>query len=126
MNTAPHNTSRSSISTRAVVAAIAGAVLCCGIVASAQISGTSTPGAAQSVPELIPYRGTLEVNGSRLDNQMVALRFSVYRGAAATNLVWQETHTNVPVTRGAFAVVLGSGTGTDYTSLNSIAGSTTR
>ncbi|MFW5878181.1 MAG: hypothetical protein ACOCVR_00035 [Myxococcota bacterium] len=73
---------------------------------------------AQTVPErLIPYRGTLELNGNPVSGSY-DLKFEIYSSATEGDCdiiprpaacLWQETLEGVPVAEGQFSVMLGAG-----------------
>jgi hypothetical protein len=63
---------------------------------------------AASVPESINYQGRLTNSTGQPVNDTVQLVFTIYADQAATTIVWNETHTDVPVSDGLFTVLLGS------------------
>lgn len=64
-----------------------------------------------TVPNLINYQGQLtDANGDALTSDVYDLTFKVYDALTNGNLKWQETHTDIPVVKGFFNVVLGSNT----------------
>ncbi len=66
------------------------------------------PAAASSVPELINYQGKLtDAQGQPLATGEYGLEFGIYAAANAGTAIWTEPHTNVPVVRGHFNVILG-------------------
>lgn len=84
-------------------------VSCVGLLLSTLLSGT----VLADVPHLVRYQGTLT------DDQQVPLEgpytctFRLYDAATGGTKVWQETQTNVPITKGQFSVLLGQVTPLD-------------
>ncbi len=61
-----------------------------------------------SVPELINYQGKLtDAQGQPLATGEYGLAFGIYATANGGTAIWTEPHTNVPVVRGHFNVILG-------------------
>lgn len=56
---------------------------------------------------LMPYQGRLDSGGAPV-NAAHDLRFSIYANATGGAALWTETHTNVTVAQGSFAVLLGN------------------
>lgn len=72
----------------------------------------SHPGWA-AVPHLIRYQGTLtDAAGAPLDGPQT-LTFRFYDAETDGTKLWEETQTGVPVTKGAFSVLLGQVTSLD-------------
>lgn len=66
---------------------------------------TTVMGAA---PNLINYQGQLtDANGNALASDVYDLTFKIYDALTDGNLKWTETHTDIPVVKGFFNVVLG-------------------
>jgi hypothetical protein len=64
--------------------------------------------ASGNIPERMHFQGYLtDAGGNPLDGRY-ALTFRIYDTASGGTLFWQETHVAVPVSQGAFAVMLGS------------------
>jgi hypothetical protein len=65
---------------------------------------------ARLVPKLLNYQGYLtNTLGSPIDDTL-DMSFKIFDAATVGNELWSETQTNVPVERGVFSVLLGSGT----------------
>jgi len=66
--------------------------------------------AAAEVPHLINYQGTLrDSSGFWIQEGVVLIEFSIYGDSAqGAPTLWSETHTDVPVDRGMFNVILGN------------------
>ncbi len=65
---------------------------------------------ARLVPKLFNYQGYLTDSlGSSIDDSL-DMTFKIFDAATIGNELWSETQTNVPVERGVFSVLLGSGT----------------
>jgi hypothetical protein len=63
-------------------------------------------------PALISFQGILKDSGGNPVNGNVNLTFTIYDDSLLSNpgnILWQETHLNVPVATGLFNVVLGQG-----------------
>jgi len=68
---------------------------------------TAGPGLSDT-PNLISYQGRLtNPSGSPLDGSY-SLTFRIYNAAAGGSVLWDETHSSVPVVGGLFSVMLGS------------------
>ena len=60
------------------------------------------------VPHLIRYQGqAVDANGVPLEGPYT-LTFRLYNAETAGTIVWEETQTNVPLSKGHFSVLLGS------------------
>jgi hypothetical protein len=64
--------------------------------------------ASGNIPERMHFQGYLTDAGGNPLNGSHALTFRIYDTASGGTLFWQETHGAVPVSQGAFAVMLGS------------------
>ena len=65
---------------------------------------------ARAVPKMLNYQGYLtDTLGSPIDDSL-DMTFKIYDEIIFGNELWSETQTNVPVERGVFSVLLGSGT----------------
>lgn len=63
-----------------------------------------------AVPHLVRYQGTaVDANNIPLEGPYT-LTFRLYNAATGGTAVWTETHTNAPVTKGRFSVLLGQNT----------------
>jgi hypothetical protein len=67
------------------------------------------------VPKLINYQGMITDDSGNPLNGNYDIIFKIYNHIQAGNAVWEETHTDVPVTDGLFNVILGSLTTLDLT-----------
>ncbi len=68
----------------------------------------ANPDEIAGVPKLMSYQGYLtDAGGSSLDGSY-ALTFKIYDASSGGTKYWEETHNNVPVNGGYFAVMLGS------------------
>ncbi len=66
--------------------------------------------AARLVPKLLNYQGYLtDTLGSPIEDSL-DMTFKIFDAATVGNELWSETQSNVPVERGVFSVLLGSGT----------------
>lgn len=65
-----------------------------------------------AVPHLIHYQGHLVDSANTPLEGPYTLTFALYPAATGGTAVWQEVHTNIPVTGGNFEVMLGTGTPT--------------
>lgn len=66
--------------------------------------------ASSSVPAVISHQGFLAASdGEPLGNGDYDMRFAVYAGATENSPIWEEEHSDVPVSGGFFAVMLGDG-----------------
>ena len=64
----------------------------------------------RSVPKMLNYQGYLtDTLGSPIDDTL-DMTFKIFDAATLGNEWWSETQTNVPIERGVFSVILGSGT----------------
>jgi hypothetical protein len=71
------------------------------------LAGLSVVPAFAQVPQLIRYQGTLtDSNGSPLTGTY-SMTFRFYDAATAGTKVWEEIQTGIPITNGAFSVLLG-------------------
>lgn len=76
--------------------------------------------ASESVPAAISHQGFLaESSGDPLDDGNYDMRFAIYNSSSGGNPIWEETHSEVPVSGGFFAVMLGNGACTTGCPLNS-------
>lgn len=64
--------------------------------------------AAQTVPASLPFQGQVTRQGGAEVNGALAMRFSLYTSATGGTAQWSEAHASVQVTKGLFAVELGS------------------
>jgi len=63
--------------------------------------------AQAAVPHLVRYQGTaVDAKGVLLEGPYT-LKFRLYDAATGGAVVWDETHTDVPITKGHFSVLLG-------------------
>ncbi len=61
-------------------------------------------------PAFISHQGFLADNGGDpLSDGAYDMRFGVYTAVSGGSPIWEETHNNVPVSQGFFAVMLGNG-----------------
>ncbi|MFH2055995.1 MAG: hypothetical protein ABIJ61_08565 [bacterium] len=63
-----------------------------------------------ATPELVNYQARLTEPDGEPINDTISLVFSIYSAATGGDLLWQESHSNVPVIDGLFEVILGAGT----------------
>ena len=78
-----------------------------GLMFSMALTVLLIPCAAKAeVPQLIPYQGVLQENGV-LVAVPKSIEFKIYGQYSGGVSLWSETHANVPVTGGKFAVELG-------------------
>ena len=61
-----------------------------------------------AVPHLINYQGRLTDSSNAPLNGSYALTFRIYDAATAGNLLWEENQLSVVISKGLFAVLLGS------------------
>lgn len=64
--------------------------------------------ALAAVPRTIAFQGFLTDTGGQPLESVVNLDIAVYNAATGGTALWTETHTGVPVSKGVFAVALGS------------------
>jgi len=82
-----------------------------GLAAMAILIGASvatTAVEAQEVPPVLPYQGFLTQGGGTPVDGTATIVFRLYRNANDVTPVWTETHSNVAVDSGVFAVYLGA------------------
>jgi hypothetical protein len=68
-----------------------------------------------AIPRLINYQGMLTDDSGDPLNGNYDIIFKIYNHIQAGNKIWEESHTDVPVTNGLFNVILGSVTLLDLT-----------
>ncbi len=78
-------------------------------VAYAQTSQVSMDN-ARLVPKLLNYQGYLTDTTDVPIDGALDMTFKIFDAASSGNELWSEAQTNVPVERGVFSVILGSGT----------------
>jgi hypothetical protein len=72
------------------------------------LSVTFLKAAAQEVPQLIFYQGTLtDASGKPIDHKQ-SMKFSIWNDQAGGTKLWEESHHAVTVRNGLFSVILGS------------------
>jgi type VI protein secretion system component Hcp len=77
---------------------------------------TFSPRAGAVIPMNINYQGHLmDDQGNPVPNGNYDFVFRFYDAETGGELLWTETHTDVPVTNGLFSVLLGSGVGDPLT-----------
>src|SRR3989338_2844398 len=82
----------------------------CALLLSAYCLVLTAPVVSAEVPSLIRYQGqAVDTNGVPLEGPYT-LKFRLYNAETAGTIVWEETQTNVPLSKGHFSVLLGSGT----------------
>jgi hypothetical protein len=70
----------------------------------------SNRSATNNAPAYISHQGFLsDSGGDPLAAGVYTMRFGVYTAVAGGSPIWEETHSNVPVSQGFFAVMLGNG-----------------
>lgn len=66
--------------------------------------------ASNSVPAAISHQGFLAASdGEPLDDGDYDMRFAIYAAATEGSAIWEEDHSDVPVSGGFFAIILGNG-----------------
>lgn len=71
-------------------------------------AAVAVAGARAEVPRTIAFQGFLSDDGGQPLDGTVELGFRIYASATGGAALWSETHAAVPVSRGVFAVALGS------------------
>jgi hypothetical protein len=67
-------------------------------------------GGGGNTPAFISHQGFLaDSGGDPVGDGAYDMRFGVYTAVAGGSPIWEETHNNVPVSQGFFAVMLGNG-----------------
>lgn len=78
------------------------------LVAAILVVLAAHPSARAEVPSLIRYQGqAVDTNGVPLEGPYT-LKFRLYNAETAGTVVWEETQTNVPISKGHFSILLGS------------------